>query len=222
MESKPIAIFKTKAAAQAIAGGCTQTSKMPCESYSLPTAACKTGAKLAQIEGSICSECYANKGFYKMYAKQILPAQQIRLESIKNEAWVPAMIKLIGKASHFRWHDSGDLQSLEHLEKIAAIAQAMPDTLFWLPTREYGIVKTFAAAQAIPKNLIIRLSAMYFDKPVTVPKSLQGLENVLIANVHKNAAPRGFVCNAPANAGKCGDCRACWSLDVPAVTYHAH
>lgn len=222
MELQPITVFKTKAAAQAIAGGCTQTSKMPCESYSLPTHACITGAKLAEIKGSICSECYANKGFYKMYAKQIIPAQDFRLESIKHSDWVPAMIKLIGKASHFRWHDSGDLQSLEHLEKIAAIAEALPNTLFWLPTREYGIIKAFAASRTIPENLIIRLSAMYFDQAVIVPKSLQGIKNVLIANVHKNNAPQGFVCNAPANEGKCGDCRACWNTSVPAVTYHAH
>ena len=222
MESHVITIFKTKAQAQAIAGKCTQTSKMPCESYSLPTHACITGAKLAEIKGSICSECYANKGFYKMYAKQIVPAQDFRLESINNPEWVPAMVKLIGNKPFFRWHDSGDLQGLNHLNKIVAIAEALPNTLFWLPTREYGIIKAFASLRSIPENLIIRLSAMYFDKPVTIPKSLQGVKNILIANVHKNEEPQGFVCNAPANNGECGSCRACWNTEVFAVTYHAH
>ena len=72
-------IILKKIEAKGICGSLTTTSKMPCKSYSLPTEACITGAKMAKLEGSICASCYANKGFYKMYAKTIKPAQNTRL-----------------------------------------------------------------------------------------------------------------------------------------------
>ena len=31
-----------------------------------------------------------------------------------------------------------------------------------------------------------------------------------------------MLCNAYANSGKCGSCRACYSKDVPVVAYVAH
>ena len=45
----------------------TKTSKMPGLSYSLPAWECKTGWKLAQIEGTPCFFCYAKKGNYTRY-----------------------------------------------------------------------------------------------------------------------------------------------------------
>ena len=73
----------TKKAASIITGGVTQTTKMPCKSYSLPTAACRTGYRMAQVKGSICASCYANKGNYRRYENNILPAQMARLDSLE-------------------------------------------------------------------------------------------------------------------------------------------
>ena len=100
----------SKKEASTVCGTLTSTSKMPCKSYSLPTEACITGFKMSQIAGSICSSCYADKGFYKMYANNIKPAQFSRLDSINGEHWVSGMVSLIGSDDYFRWHDSGDLQ----------------------------------------------------------------------------------------------------------------
>lgn len=218
-------MFKHKvipiAVARSIAGTCTQTSKMPCKSYSLPTLACKTGYRMAQIPGSICSMCYADSGFYRMYANTVEPAQHARLDSITDPDWVYAMAAMIGDDLYFRWHDSGDLQSLEHLAKIAHVADLTPNCKHWLPTREYAMVKQYIEKHgAIPANLIIRLSAMYPDKPVSVPKSLQGIKNIAVSNVHSKADPVGVVCSAPDNAGKCGECRACWNASE--VSYALH
>ena len=177
---------------------------------------------MAQIEGSICSMCYADKGFYKMYANNIKPAQFARLDSIDSEYWVSGMVSHIGADPYFRWHDSGDLQSLEHFEKIVAVCLETLLTLHWLPTREYGIIKAFIAKHgknAIPKNLTVRLSAMYPDKPVTVPVSLQGVAGVTVSNVHTDK-PIGNICKAPAQSGECRDCRMCWSSAV--VSYALH
>ena len=218
MQSK--VIFMRKAEANAVCGTLTQTSKMPCKSYSLPTEACQTGYKMAQIKGSICSACYANKGFYRAYESTIKPSQFARLDSLTNPHWIDGMVNLIGSDSFFRWHDSGDLQGVDHLEKIARVAQLTPNTRHWLPTREYGMVKAFIAKHgALPENLIVRLSAMYPDTPVVVPKSLQGAKNVAVSNVH-TGKPMGTACNAPNQNGACNDCRLCWTGET--VSYALH
>lgn len=211
-----------KKQAHEIHGGLTQTTKMPCKSYSLPTIACKTGFKMRAIAGSICADCYAEKGNYRKYANGIEPAQHARLVSITDELWVDAMVVSIGADKYFRWHDSGDIQDIEHLEKIAAVARATPDCMHWLPTREYGIVSAFTAQYDIPPNLIIRLSAMFTDKAVVIPASLKNVAGVAVSNVHAKSAPIGTACNAPAQNGECRDCRACWSRKVAAVSYSIH
>ena len=209
---KTIAIIPlNKLQAKQVAGSVTTTSKMPCKSYSLFTVACITGYKMSKIAGSICSECYANKGNYVQYANNIEPAQHARLDSLTDELWIAAMVAHIGKDSYFRWHDSGDLQGLWHLEKIAQVAQLTPGCMHWLPTREYSFVKQYIAKHGkLPANLIVRLSAMHVDKAVTIPASLQGQANVTVSNVH-TVTPIGHECNSPKQGNKCLDCRACWS-----------
>ena len=221
----------TKSIAQAIAGSMTQTSKMPCKSYSLPTVACITGFKMAQLPGSICASCYANKGNYKMYANNIEPAQHARLDSVLQACadttgemaadWVNAIISMIGSDSYFRWHDSGDLQSVEHLELIVLVCELTPNCKHWLPTREYGTIKAYIDLYgAFPSNLTVRLSAMYADKPVIIPKSLQGIPGITASNVHSKSPAIGETCKAPTQQGKCLDCRACWSDTV--ISYAMH
>lgn len=213
-----VPMSKTQAAT--VCGTLTSTSKMPCKSYSLPTEACKTGFKMAKIKGSICSSCYADKGFYRMYENNIKPAQFARLDSLSSEYWVSGMISSIGKDKFFRWHDSGDLQGLWHLENIVQVCKETPSTKHWLPTREYAFVKEFIAKHgALPENLTVRLSAMYPDEPVSIPKSLQGIKGITASNVHtKN--PMGEACKAPDQGGACLDCRACWSDTI--VSYAIH
>ena len=210
-----------KTQAHQVHGGLTQTTKMPCQSYSLPTIACVTGFKMREIAGSICANCYADKGNYRKYANGIEPAQHARLVSIDDPLWVDAMVVSIGTDKYFRWHDSGDVQSIDHLEKIADVARATPHCQHWLPTREYGIVSAFTAQYDVPDNLIIRLSAMFTDKAVIVPKTLQGVKGVAVSNVHSKKAI-GTACNAPKQNGECRLCRACWSRKVAAVSYSIH
>jgi hypothetical protein len=209
-----------KLQAKLVAGSVTSTSKMPCNSYSLPTVACITGYKMSKIAGSICSTCYANKGNYVQYANNIEPAQHARLDSLGHELWVSAMVAHIAKDSYFRWHDSGDLQGLWHLEKIAQVAIETPNCMHWLPTREYSMVKQYIDKHGkLPANLIVRLSAMYVDKAVTIPASLQNQANVTVSNVH-TSTPIGHECNSPKQGGKCLDCRACWGTKP--VSYKIH
>lgn len=214
-------VIMLKKHASEVTGGLTQTSKMPCKSYSLPTVACQTGYRMAQLLGSVCNSCYAQKGFYSVYAATIEPAQHARLESISDPLWVSAMVTLIGADKYFRWHDSGDIQSLEHLEKIADVCRETPHCMHWLPTREYSIVKAYIEKHGqLPANLTVRLSAMYPDKPVSVPASLRGIRGIAISNVH-TTAPLGEDCNASKQGGACLDCRACWDANKT-ISYKIH
>jgi hypothetical protein len=109
---------------------------------------------------------------------------------------------------------------LEHLEKIVAICEQTPNTRHWLPTREYAIIKAFIDKhKVVPQNLTIRLSAMFPDKPVVIPKSLQGLPGITSSNVHTQK-PLGNACKAPNQGGACLDCRECWTDNV--VSYALH
>ena len=211
----------TKKQASLLVGNTTTTSKMPCKSYSLPTENCITGSKMAKIKGSICNNCYANKGNYHRFKSNILPTQKKRLHSIDHPKWVDSMIALIGKDSLFRWHDSGDIQSLNHLSKICEIAVKMPNTKFWIPTREYKIISDYAKSNIIPSNLIVRLSAMFIDKAVKIPKSLQGLKNITVSNVHTNK-PIGVECESYKQGGKCLSCTKCWDINIPTISYKNH
>lgn len=217
--------------ARVIAGSLGAPSKMPGASYGLPIAACNVGARLrAQGPGmnaagyvNPCGDCYAAKGTYRTFAKNVLPAQAKRLASIDDERWVGAMVVLIRAATrkvpYFRWHDSGDLQSAEHLSKIADIARQLPDVSFWLPTREARLVRDWLPTNVCPANLAIRVSAM-------ATPSARSLEaGRLFSTVSTASVPDGAQrCPAsePDKPSECGDCRACWDPSVQWIDYHAH
>ena len=140
--------------AEKITGGLSAPGKMPEGSYNLPANMCQTGAKLREIEGTPCYDCYAFNGRYNF--PNVKDALTRRLESLTHPQWVEAMAVLIKGKKHFRWHDSGDLQSVQHLKNIFEVCKLTPDTMHWLPTqeRQYLPLNT----DSIPKNLLIRLS----------------------------------------------------------------
>jgi hypothetical protein len=184
---------------------------------------------MAAIKGSICGDCYAEKGFYSLYHKTVEPAQHARLDAVElaiaspeyRAAFVAAFVRLIGTDPYFRWHDAGDLQSSAHLSLIADVARATPKTRHWLPTREYAMVREYLAdGGTIPGNLIVRLSAMFPDQPARVPASLANVPGVDVSNVHKSATPVGRACPASKQGNECRACRACWKPG--AVSYLAH
>lgn len=195
---------------------------MPCYSYSIPAASCKVGSKLREIEGSVCSKCYAHKGFYVMYP-HIKTAQQLReLAMLNNPNWVPLMTELISlseTSGYFRWFDAGDIQSLENLEDIVQIAKNLPYIKFWLPTKEWGFVKQYRDKHGkFPPNLTIRLSAYMIDKFVST-ETTEKLKCVSSAVVTDKDQAN---CRAFEKGGKCHDCRKCWDKNVENVSYLKH
>jgi hypothetical protein len=208
--------IKTIKQAEEIIGGLSETGKMPCPSYSISAKRCNIGSQLAKIEGSVCNDCYALKGNYVRYAKAIDKAHERRYESLNNPQWVDAMSFIINRKnlSHFRWHDSGDIQNMMHLINIVAIAEHCPNTLFWLPTKEKALVYEYERSiGALPANLIVRISSSMVDG--------EPLDYRTTSTVH-TSKPVGHECKAYENKGKCGDCRTCWDSTVKNVSYRKH
>ena len=183
-------------------------SKMPGWSYGLPAKECKTGSKLRLVKGSTCYNCYALKGCYVF--PDVKAAQYKRLRSLKLDPWTTAMAAQINskKSKWFRWHDSGDVQSLEHMKKILTVCRLTPGTKHWLPTQERDYLP---APEEVPSNLIIRLSGSKVDGPrSTAWKHTSSV-------VTKNAS-----CPAQLQGGKCKTCRACWNKRIKNVSYGKH
>ena len=192
--------------AKVITGSMTRTSKMPGLSYSLPAWECKTGSKLRKVPGSVCASCYALKGNYTRYP-EIKRAQYVRLQALKHPLWVDAMTAQVKRQKYFRWHDAGDMQELDHLNKIYEVCRLTPDTKHWMPTREAWIKDHLDSK---PDNLVIRFS------PPMIGQRNESWPNSSMV-VTENAT-----CPAPAQGGKCGSCRQCWDPEVKIVSYGKH
>ena len=141
--------------AKEITGGLSSPSKMPGYAYNLPAPMCITGRTLVDVIGSVCEGCYALKGRYRF--PNVKAALNRRLKALQDPRWVSGMIELIKGRPVFRWHDSGDIQSAQHLKNIFEICTATPDTKHWLPTREAQFLK-YLDPDVVPKNLKIVFS----------------------------------------------------------------
>jgi hypothetical protein len=200
--------MKTDEALKIIGGSLSKPSKMPGWSIGLPAKECKTGSKLRKIEGSTCYDCYALKGCYVF--KVVQDAQYRRLAAIKDPQWVQAMAHLINskKPDVFRWHDSGDVQDLDHLQKIYEVCRLSPSKRHWLPTREAWIQKHLASK---PENLIIR-----FSMPMVDQAPAGSFEH------YSTVVKSGANCPAPQQDNECRDCRNCWNSEIKNVSYGIH
>ena len=210
--------FNTVEEAEVVVGRLSAPSKMPGHAYSIPAKHCITGSKLRKIKDSVCSKCYAFKGYYP--TKVVQRAMKRRFKSLKDSRWVDAMTYLISQTGdkYFRWHDSGDLQGEWHLTNIIEVAKRLPNTLFWIPTREYGLVSDYVqSGGVIPPNLTVRLSSHMIDGPA--PEALAKRLGLQVSGVSSTPS---FTCPASEQGNKCGECRACWDKNVFNVTYKKH
>ena len=192
--------------AKVITGSMTRTTKMPGLSYSLPAWECKTGSKLRKVPGSVCASCYALKGNYTRYP-EIKRAQYVRLQALKHPLWVDAMTAQVKRQKYFRWHDAGDVQDLNHLNKIYEVCRLTPDTKHWMPTREAWIKDHLNSK---PDNLVIR-----FSPPMIGQRNDSWPNSSMVVT-------GDATCPAPKQGGKCGSCRQCWDPEVKVVSYGKH
>ena len=191
-----------------LVGGLSKPGKMPGWSIGIPAKECKTGAKLQKVPGSVCYDCYAMKGCYVF--KVVQDAQYRRLKAIYTAPWVQAMAHLINSKQPdvFRWHDSGDVQDLEHLNKIYEVCRLTPSKRHWMPTREAWIKDHLDRA---PANLVIRFGAPMVDQ--AAPASWPHTSTVVTAQA---------TCPAPHQGNECKDCRNCWNKEIKNISYGQH
>jgi hypothetical protein len=215
--------------------GLSKPSKMPWYSWSIPAQMCKTGSKLAQKAGTVCEGCYAlDRGFYAM--PNVKNAQAERFKALSDPRFVDAFVVVLTKfyetgrktykvkgkdvkENRFRWHDSGDLQSVKHLEQINEIARRTPMLRHWVPTKEPGFVAKFLAKHGkFADNLVVRIShpmvGQTFEnkRPSDMPIATVGYKGKGVKQ-----------CPAAASQGnKCLDCDTCWVGKNLAVNYPLH
>lgn len=218
-------------------------TKMPGTSFGLPARACIIGAKLAKIDGTSCNKCYALADRYSW--PNVAKAQQRRLDGLSHPLWVEAMVLVLrhvhrkkyirvdlgvqnaktrgleryryNQTGYHRWHDAGDLQSVEHFANICEVAHWTPRIKHWIPTQELGFVRRYlAGGGVIPSNLVVRVSSILIDDPVR--RSWPNTSSVFAL-----APPAGaHVCPAPQQEHQCKDCRACWDHGIQHVAYEIH
>ena len=205
----------------------SETSKMPGKSIGISAFDCNIGMKLAKVGGTVCEGCYAFRNFYLMPTTKIAHDKRLQL-MLEDPLWEDAMtvqVRIL-KMPYFRWFDSGDLQSVYNLERIVRVCERTPSIHHWLPTKEYQLVAEFLLKGGkIPENLSLRLSGYKFDDPP--PKFRYGhvlsqLQTSTATHLDEDEQPvavHGHLCPAHWQKGECGDCRACWSKEVPNVTY---
>ena len=206
----------TVAYAREYVGGLSNVSKMPGRSGSISAFECIEGSKLRAIPGTRCSICYAMSNRYPMPVVQNALAR--RLKAFDKPLWVPMMAKAINKDPHFRWFDSGDLQSVDMLRKIVHVCNLTPQTKHWLPTGEHEMVREYRKKYgSFPENLIVRVSAIMIGG--LPPRNFDQT-----STIHPNADEpvMGQECPSYLQEGKCQDCRACWDSEVRNVSYLAH
>ena len=207
-----------KKEARLITGGLSKPNKMPGPSINLPTAACIVGTMLRDVKGSTCEGCYAHlRGRYRF--PNVQAALKRRLAKLHDPRWVDAMVTLINGRHWqkpepvFRWHDAGDLQSVQHLKNIFEVCKQTPDTAHWLPTRESPILKKFKPDE-VPKNLKIVLSD-HMNNQRVAPTWWPYTSGV--STDHNQVT-----CPAASQGNKCRDCRKCWDRNTKRVIYGKH
>ena len=213
--------FKSIKDAELAVGGLSKPSKMPSFAWSISARRCNTGSKLVNVKGSVCEGCYALKNRYLFNNIQSALENRYNIWKENRNRWTDAMIYLmhnkqhIVNTGHFRFFDSGDIQGVEMLNDINTIAWASPHIRFWLPTKEYKLIKDYDIEVA--PNLTIRVSAPMIDK------SFDGYTHVSTVYQKDNIGmAKGYVCPAPKQGNKCDSCRACWSDSISEVSYIAH
>lgn len=211
--------------AESIVGGLSAPSKMPGWSTSISAKRCVVGTRLRSVKGSTCESCYACKGCYNF--PSTVTAMERRFAALSDPRWVAAMAFVISrkcrKVPYFRWHDSGDLQSISHLANIVTVCRLTPTVTHWLPTREYGIVRRYLSqGNTFPPNLTVRISAAMVNS--AAPSDFPNTSEVATDDAAmRESVGRGAVaCVAPTQGNACLDCRACWDRTVGTITYWKH
>jgi len=193
------------------------TEKMPkgCGSWSLPARTTCPGSinPLTRQVYEVCAECYATKGRYRFGAVQA--ARQHNKTDWRRDEWVSDMVEWIGTKPYFRWFDSGDCYSHELASKLFDVIDVTPRTRHWIPTKQQWLPNKYNWQW----GAIVRLSSPIMD--YYTPKVHRSV--VLTEATYEGYKGTDvYLCPAPSQENKCGDCRACWDNTIEVIGYKEH
>jgi hypothetical protein len=216
----------------------SQTTKMPCKSWSLPALDTCPGSrdKNGQLV-EICQGCYATTGNYRF--PNVMFAREHNRQDWKRSEWVDDMVEAIGSDPYFRWFDSGDIYHPKLAQKILEVMKLTRNTMHWLPTRSHKVkgLRAIIASMKKMKNVSVRYSSdkingltlkhgsFVFDHKM-FPNFVIGRSIIAAMKKIKNVKVEGLddieICMASTRGGQCGPCRSCWDKSVKVIAYPDH
>jgi hypothetical protein len=209
----------------------SDTSKMPCRSWSLPALETCPGARernlITQAMEIVdaCKTCYALQGNYNFKGSKEL--RKFNRDEWQHPDFVTSMTAaLIAEGNnYFRWFDSGDVFDIRLARKIFLIMLATPSVNHWLPTRSHKIAKFQPILEAMGRlsNVVVRYSS---DSVIGEKIATDKPQSIIYGELSEVPAD-AKICMAyhleeSQQTANCGECRACWSKDVSAVAYSGH
>jgi hypothetical protein len=196
----------------------TYTNPKP-NAFSLPAASVEGAGDTTACPGStsVCRDsCYV-KGLAKhapeLYGKYLGNAHALAQilakpgsEEFSHSAMILADWIEENAAAGFRWHVSGDVQSLVHARWIVEVCSLAPEVPFWIYTRTLRAVGTLRRAP----NLAVNVSADRENfTAASLAASAHGVRLCYLADKAEHDW-RMFRENAPAHCDNCG------AFDIPA------
>jgi hypothetical protein len=158
--------------------------------------------------------------------QNVIDAQENRYAMTLQDDCVPRMIGELGREvrcnrAYFRWHDSGDLYSLEYAKKVLEVCHQTPLVRHYLPTKEADTVRQLLQDVALPDNLVIRISGIFLDTPPRWEHVPEGCQ--VTVSYTDQPVMDCYPCPALAeHTGSCGLCRACWNREIRLIGYKLH
>ena len=204
----------------------SKTSKLGTYSWSLQARETCPGAVDANgVTVPACAGCYAAEGRY-------LFGNVKKVRADNRTAWtddnfVTDMISALRHEKYMRLFDSGDFYHVGLAKKWLEIMRALPETLFWVPTRSHKVTRislVLSEMERLP-NVAVRYSSDDIDG--SFDPALHG--SVIYSNdvqLPDNLVKDGMIYKCPAytekHAGKCLECRQCYDKAIPVIAYKTH
>lgn len=150
--------------------------------------------------------CYANKGFYILQRERYgTNLDYLRDQPAAYALQLLAEISTLKPGAVFRWHTSGDIDSVSHVGIIRDVCESRPDVAFYLYTRSWNTdLREEIERELFPlPNLTVWASS-----DATMPDVPHGWREASLYPDETSArAARKPVC--PEQTGKRPDCTSC-------------
>lgn len=120
-----------------------------------------------------------------------------------------------------RFHDSGDIPSLDYFRRMMQLADRLPDVKFMAFTKQYDIVNEGLEERECPNNLVIMFSA--WDKHWAF-RNPWGLPIAYIKFEDERLTPDipSFAFHCPGRKTTCSACGVCFNKKTKAVYFDEH